>query len=46
QDKTLVPYPSPECNQRLDQISPLEIVNHIIATNIDPLTFVKIEKQT
>ncbi|CAG8692165.1 19085_t:CDS:1, partial [Gigaspora rosea] len=36
--QTLAPYPPPECNQQLDWISPLEIVDHIIATNIDLLT--------
>ncbi|CAG8648283.1 11434_t:CDS:1, partial [Cetraspora pellucida] len=45
QDRTLAPYPPPECSQQLDRMSPSEIVDHIIATNIDPSTLVKIEKQ-
>ncbi|CAG8822404.1 3089_t:CDS:1, partial [Dentiscutata erythropus] len=45
QVRTLAPYPPPECNQQLVRISLLEIVDHIIATNIDLSTLVKIKKQ-
>ncbi|CAG8613745.1 1555_t:CDS:1 [Dentiscutata erythropus] len=45
QDRTLAPYPPPECSQQLDRMSPSEIVDHIIATNIDPSTLLKIENQ-
>ncbi|CAG8442000.1 10413_t:CDS:2 [Acaulospora morrowiae] len=45
QDRTLAPYPPPEFSQQIDRMSPKEIVDHIIATNIDPSTLVKIEKQ-
>lgn len=45
QDRTLVPYPPPEFSQQIDRMSPSEIVDHIIQTNIDPITLSKIEKQ-
>ncbi|RHZ62424.1 hypothetical protein Glove_340g30 [Diversispora epigaea] len=45
QDRTLVPYPPPEFSQQIDRMSPAEIVDHIIQTNIDPITLTKIEKQ-
>ncbi|CAG8647816.1 6401_t:CDS:1 [Funneliformis caledonium] len=44
QDRTLAPYPPPEFSQQLEKMSPAEIVDHIINTNIDPHTLLKIEK--
>lgn len=44
QDRTLAPYPPPEFSQQIEKMSPSEIVDHIINTNIDQLTLAKIEK--
>jgi len=44
QDRTLAPYPPPEFSQQIEKMSPSEIVDHIINTNIDQLTLSKIEK--
>ncbi|CAJ0911476.1 6264_t:CDS:2, partial [Entrophospora sp. SA101] len=45
QDRTLAPYPPPEFSQHVEKMSPNEIVDHIIQTNIDPMTLKKIENQ-
>ncbi|CAG8585906.1 17018_t:CDS:2 [Rhizophagus irregularis] len=44
QDRTLAPYPPPEFSQQIEKMSPTEIVDHIINTNIDAITLSKIEK--